>query len=159
MSYEDAKRLGIGHLHPAERDEIRPNSGGIVLPPHGSIKPDDGMNKTERDFSEMLKAGWNATQIAQWNREPITFRLAGRTRYTPDFLVWPDARNWDTRFTFVEVKGWLREDAAIKIKVVADLFPCFRWLLVYREGRHGWKVFEVTRKGIGTQPIQVPWIG
>ena len=64
-------------------------------------------------------------------------------------------RGW---LVMVEIKGFMRDDAAVKIKVAAELYPCFRWLLVYRAGRHGWDVRNVTHTGIGTSPIHVPWI-
>lgn len=166
LTFQQCQAWGLAHLWP----EDLPKTGKVVLPGPRTLKaeprkpvtrtrPDDGMNKTERAFSETLEQSRQSTLIARWDREPLTFRLAGKTRYTPDFLVWPDARNWDTRFTFVEVKGFMRDDAAVKLKVAAEMFTCFRWLLVRRAGRHGWETREVTRRGIGTTPIQVPWIG
>jgi hypothetical protein len=115
----------------------------------------DGMNKTERAFAEMLG---NSVHVARWMREPIKVRLAGRTWYTPDFGVWPDPGIQEYKFTLVEVKGFMRDDAAVKIKVAASLYPEWRWLLVRRAGRHGWLGREVTSRGIGTVPVQIPWI-
>ncbi len=98
------------------------------------------------------------SDIADWYYESITFRLAGRCRYTPDFLAVP---RWTSQtWTFIETKGsYAREDSLIKLKVAAELYPCFRWLLVRRAGRHNWSVREITRTGIGTHDISIPWIG
>jgi hypothetical protein len=120
-----------------------------------SQAPRDGMNKTERAFAaDVLDAACARHEIARWWREPVKLRLAGRTFYTPDFLVMMP----DDRLVFGETKGRMREDAAVKIKVATELYPCFGWLLVYREGRHGWRVHRVTAAGIGIDPIEVPWI-
>jgi hypothetical protein len=121
----------------------KPNRRGLI----------NGMNKTELAFWQMMAGSRLNLIVACW-REPLTFRLAGRTRYTPDFGV----RIRGEPFTLVEVKGFMRDDAAVKLKVAADMYPCFRWLLVRRDGRHGWDVREVTRAGIGVHPIAVPWI-
>jgi hypothetical protein len=165
LSLADCKRLGIPlELHPAasgrsEGDILREKFGiGEEVP--ASKARDDGMNKTERAFAEILVVAFTRCWICQWRREPVTFRLAGRTRYTPDFGIWPRQRpgDGDCRYTLIEVKGFMRDDAAVKIKVAADLYPQFRWLLVRREGRHDWDVRQVTNRGIGTSPIRVPWI-
>lgn len=122
-------------------------------------EPDDGMNKTERAFWQHLNlAIVNCKEVRQVSREPVKFRLAGRTWYTPDFVVTtlePQGRE----FWFIEIKGFMRDDASVKLKVAAETYPCFRWLLVRRAGRHGWSVREVGRTGIGTHEIVVPWIG
>jgi hypothetical protein len=63
------------------------------------------------------------------------------------------------RLVCIEVKGgWFRDDAKVKVKVAAEMFPCFQWLLVFREKYHDWDVREVTSRGIGREPIRVPWI-
>jgi len=157
LSYSDAVKLGMGHLHPAVcggKSKERELLDRLAIPVLQSHTPNDGMNKLERDFAGRLQS---SHLIRQWAREPMTFRLAGRTRYTPDFGVWPHPAS-DWRFTLCEVKGFMRDDASVKIKVAADLFPQFRWLLVYRDGRHSWEVRNVDRNGIGREPITVPWI-
>jgi hypothetical protein len=157
LTYEQCKQLGIEHLHPlhsglaeqAERSHAVREDLDLGSAKPQRIRPADGLNKTERAFAEML-----ATQDLQFWTQSIKFRLAGRTWYTPDFMV--ISRGW---LVFVEVKGFMRDDAAVKLKVAADMYPCFRWLLVYRAGQHGWEAREVTRTGIGAHPITVPWIG
>ncbi len=163
MTYDQSKALGIGHLHPAasgqtDAEVLRRLGVEDVVPPQ-SKEPGDGMNKTERAFAEMLNQNLSSRQY-QWAREPLKLRLAGRTWYTPDFGVWYlfNVEASLGNLTLVEVKGFMRDDASVKIKVAANLYPMWRFLLVRREGRHGWNVREVGRTGIGTHPIVVPWI-
>ncbi len=158
LSFAEAKLLGIGHLHPAvsgrtEAAIIRELAGEQVPPP--AKEAGDGMNKLERSFFEQMSASPHVVKVL---REPYKLRLAGRTWYTPDFVVWPVVYTGDCRPACVEVKGFMRDDAAVKLKVAATLYAEWRWLLVTRAGRHSWEVREVTRTGIGTTPIIVPWI-
>lgn len=149
LSFSEARRLNID---PAviDRARRRPDVPAVAVPD----APGDGMNRTERAFYDHVRP---SSLVRQIEREPVTFRLAGRTKFTPDFGVWPEPAS-DWRFTLVEVKGFMRDDAAVKIKVAADLFPQFRWLLVYREKGGDWRVHEVTRSGIARRPIIIPWI-
>jgi hypothetical protein len=119
-------------------------------------RPADGLNRLERSFRDAVlePARASGDLVAYW-REPLKFRLGGATFYTPDYAaVEPDGR-----LVLIEVKGgWFRDDARVKTKVAASLYPQFRWLLVFREGRGGWRVLEVGPRGIGRDPIIVPWI-
>ena len=68
----------------------------------------------------------------------MRLRLAGRTWYTPDFLAVQHIsanEHMPPLFIFVEIKGFMRDDAAVKLKVAAETYPCFQWLLVRRAGR------------------------
>jgi hypothetical protein len=67
----------------------------------------------------------------------MKFRLADNTFYTPDFMV--------MRFTGIleahEVKGYWQDDAKVKIKVAADLYP-IEFLAVHKKAKKdggGWK--------------------
>jgi hypothetical protein len=167
LTYEQCKQLGIEHLHPlhsglaeqAERSRAVREDLDLAPSKPQRTQPADGMNKTERSFSETLVIAKSRTLIVDWYREPVKLRLAGRTWYTPDFLVECFDLHEHEPLTFIEVKGWMRDDAAVKLKVAARTYQCFRWLLVTRYGLHGWTVREVTHTGIGTTPITVPWIG
>lgn len=158
---KQAKEHGVGHLHPAmnrgrsvER-ELLDRLEAAGKPP--TEAPDDGMTKLERSFADMLGRSGEGTT---WWREPMKLRLAGNTFYTPDFFVADLYFGRPARldYAFVEVKGFMRDDSAVKLKVAASMYPVFRWLLVVRDGRHGWSVREVGRNGIGREPIIVPWI-
>jgi hypothetical protein len=168
LTLDDCKRLGIPlELHPAtsgrsERAVLRERFGiDPGLPAWAAESemrgraPEDRMNKTERAFAEVLAHAFREGMIYWWDREAIKLRLAGRTWYTPDFTVnCPHA----PELYMIEVKGFMRDDAAVKLKVAAGIHDCFRWLLVRRDGRHGWDIREVNSRGIGTSPVRVPWI-
>ncbi len=96
-----------------------------------------GMNKTEEAYARRLNAQMLSGEIISWRYEPISFRLAYRCQYLPDFLV-------VTRdeLQIHEVKGgFVREDAWIKWKMAAEQNPEFRfYLCMYSGGR--WKIQE-----------------
>lgn len=95
------------------------------------------MNGTERDYSAHLELLKKSGLIAWYAYEAIKLRLADRTFYTPDFVVMLA----DGELEVHEVKGFMRDDAAVKLKVAAEQFP-FRFLLCRQEGR-GWRTVEV----------------
>ena len=78
-----------------------------------------GMNKWEAAYARVLDSNLRAGVIRAWWFEAVKFRLANRCWYCPDFLVqWADGR-----FELHEVKGFWRDDAKVKVKVMAELFP------------------------------------
>ena len=88
------------------------------------------MNITERKYADELYKRQLAKEIIAYSFEPVKLRLAKNTYYAPDFLVvCPD------RFEFHEVKGFARDDAMVKLKVAARLFPWFCFVLVKRSKR------------------------
>lgn len=88
-----------------------------------------GMNKLEKGFALTLEARKRAGEIAQWEFERITLKLAFDTRYTPDFF----AVRSDGLIEFYETKGFMRDDARAKLNVAARLFP-FQFYLVRGSG-------------------------
>lgn len=83
------------------------------------------MNKTEAAFAKHLENARITGKLIRWEFEGVKLRLAKKTFYTPDFLaVYPEV------FTFYEVKGWWRDDARVKIKVAAKLYPYFAFIAV-----------------------------
>ncbi len=100
------------------------------------------MNKTEKQYAEYLEARRVAGTIAWYKFEGMKLRLADNTFYTPDFAVMLA----DGCMEMHEVKGHWQDDARVKIKVAAELYP-FRFIAVRtrlkREGG-GWQqeVFE-----------------
>lgn len=105
------------------------------------------MNNTEARYSVLLDARRAAGEIAGWWFESLTLKLAPDTRYTPDFLVMLA----DGSLECHEIKAmWsngsvARDDAAVKYKVAAQLFP-FRFLLCVslpKKQGGGWQITEV----------------
>jgi hypothetical protein len=99
-----------------------------------------GMNKTEVAYAEHLKLRERAGEIAWYVFEGVKLRLADKTFYTPDFIVM--LRDGDIEMH--EVKGFWEDDARVKIKVAAAMFP-FRFLGIQKD-KAGWKIEEFTRE-------------
>ena len=102
--------------------------------------PAGTMNKTEQAYAahlELLKASGD---ILWWKFEPASLRLAPATHYKPDFMV----LRKDGLILFDEVKGFFTEDAKVKIKVAASMFP-FQFRIVRKAGKAGgmWSIQNV----------------
>ena len=108
--------------HPASKKLANLVTDQVPKPVHVA----GSMNKTEERYAQhVLDPLLMTKEILAWRFEPVTFRLADRTRYTPDFLVvYPD------RFELHEIKGgFIREDAMVKYKVAKSMYPWFVWKL------------------------------
>lgn len=98
------------------------------------------MNGTEERYAALLDARMAAGEIVWWKYEAISFRLAEyKCHYHPDFmLMLPDGT-----IEIHETKGgFTREDAQIKLKVAASMFPFFVFRkCVWSKGE--WTITEV----------------
>lgn len=95
--------------------------------------PKPRMNKTETAWASVLATRKSLLEIHDWYFESIKLRLADRTWYAPDFFVFVvPPYGASVRFEVHEVKGHWREDARVKFKVAAELYPCFRFMAVQR---------------------------
>lgn len=96
-------------------------------------------NATERRFEIERLLPWQATgEIAGYQYEALALRLGNGVRFTPDFFTYgPDG------VRIFEVKGgFVREDAAVKLKVAAAQFECFEFYLAqYRKGE--WSIQRI----------------
>lgn len=88
------------------------------------------MNGLERAFSEALTLRVNAGELLWWKFEGITLKLATDTRLTPDFA----AQLPTGEVVLYETKGFMRDDANVKLKVAAALFP-FRIIVVKKRAK------------------------
>lgn len=104
-----------------------------------AIEKESRMNKIETDYAGQLELQRRVDAINSYAFEPLKLRLADNTYYTPDFLVCRD----DGVLECHEVKGYWREDARVKIKAAAELFP-FRFVAVTRD-RGVWQFEEIGR--------------
>lgn len=98
------------------------------------------MNKTEQAYSDRLQLLMRAGDIQWFKFEGMKLRLADNTFYTPDFVV----MSADGVIECHEVKGFWMDDARVKIKIAADLYP-FRFVAVKAKAKKdggGWAVEE-----------------
>lgn len=100
------------------------------------------MNKTEQAYAQSLELEKQAGLIAWYKFEGVKLRLADNTFYTPDFAVMLASGQMQMR----EVKGFWQDDARVKIKVAAELYP-FEFVAVKAKAKKdggGWamEVFE-----------------
>lgn len=98
------------------------------------------MNKTEQAYAAYL-AQLQAVGGILWHKfEGMKLRLADNTFYTPDFAVMRP----DGQIELHEVKGFWQDDARVKIKVAADMYP-FKFLAIKARAKKsggGWEVEE-----------------
>lgn len=83
------------------------------------------MNKTEAAYDAYLKTMLMAGELLWYKFEGMKFRLADNTFYTPDFALMRS----DGQIEIHETKGFWTDDARVKIKVAADIYP-FKFVAV-----------------------------
>ena len=102
--------------------------------PRPRARPVPGsMNKTEQAYAARLDLLKQAGEIIDWQFEPLKLKLAPSTFYTPDFLVITEEC-----MELHEVKGFWEDDARVKIKVAAQLFPWFR-IVAVKKAKGAWE--------------------
>lgn len=101
------------------------------------------MNKTEAAYAERLEELRLSGVVLWFKFEGIKLRLADNTFYSPDFAVMLE----DGTLQMREVKGAVaifQDDAKVKIKVAAELYP-FAFIVAYpRKKKDGGGWDEVT---------------
>lgn len=95
------------------------------------------MNKTEAAYNDHLNYLRRDGHVLWHDFECIKLRLADDTFYTPDFAVLVR----DLSLEIHEVKGFWRDDARVKIKVAAEMFP-FRFKAVSKQAGGLWRFEE-----------------
>jgi hypothetical protein len=102
----------------------------------GRLKP-GSMNRTEEAYARELHEAVMIGDVLWFKFEGFKLRLADNTFYTPDFAVVLSTRELECH----EVKGFWQEDARVKIKVAAEMYP-FRFVAVQALSKKqggGWK--------------------
>ena len=95
------------------------------------------MNKTEQAYADYLEINRVCGDVAWYKFEGVKLRLADNTFYSPDFAVMMS----DGRMQMHEVKGFWQDDARVKIKVAADLYP-FEFIAIKAKAKKdggGWE--------------------
>ena len=84
------------------------------------------MNGLEARYAGHLEALRRAGRIVFWKFGEMKLRLADGTWYTTDFyIMYPDGH-----IEIHETKGFMRDDANVKIKSAAEKYPEFKFVLV-----------------------------
>lgn len=91
--------------------------------------PTGTMNKTEAAYHAHLELLRYAGEVLWFKFEGVKLRLADNTFYTCDFAVLPASGLLEMH----EVKGFWQDDARVKIKVSASLYP-FKFIAVTKRG-------------------------
>ena len=118
-----------GAYRPADINQTMPSKPKKRL--RQSSKP--LLNKLEMEFDTYI---YDHFPLNDYWAQAFTLAIGNGVRYTPDFVV-----KQQGSLTAYEVKGpYARDDAKVKLKVAARLFPCFRWILVSK--MDGQWVFE-----------------
>ena len=97
------------------------------------------MNKTEAKYAQHLEMRKRALEIIDYRFEEFKIVLGFQCTYLPDFFVVMA----DKTIEIHEVKGFWRDDARVKIKAAARLFPWFKFVAVQWKAKQ-WKFEEIT---------------
>lgn len=93
------------------------------------------MNGLEKKYAAYLDIRKVTGEILDWRFEPLKLKLAPATFYNPDFLLLMPDRTVELH----ECKGWLEDDAAVKIKVAREMFAeIFTIVLVRMDKNKQW---------------------
>ncbi|WP_398469614.1 DUF1064 domain-containing protein [Tardiphaga sp.] len=98
--------------------------------------PKGQMNKTEQAYADHLELQRRGGEVEWFKFEALKLRLADATFYTPDFFVLTSAGYLECH----EVKGFWEDDARVKIKVAASLYP-FKFKAI-KKSTCGWEAEE-----------------
>lgn len=139
----------IAQLHATPRPVTVARAATAAEPQKKRIRQNSaGLNKTEQAFLDYLKRIYVIEPAGEIMSQKITLQIANGCRYTPDFIVKLDAEVQEgeadgvTLYAY-EVKGFMRDDAAVKLKVAASLYPWIKFHLVSKGKCGTWNVQEV----------------
>ena len=126
-------KQAIGILQPGLTEPTAPVvlHGGLGFEPRTS-KDESKLNKTERTFLQYLR---KLPGISHIGIQGITFKIGDDCRYTPDFSALKDC----SQLYLYEVKGFMRDDALVKLKVCARMYP-WAILNLVRKDNAGWNI-------------------
>jgi hypothetical protein len=96
------------------------------------------MNKTEAAYANYLEGLKHAGEVLWYRFEGVKLRLADNTVLTIDFAVMPISMQLEMH----EVKGFMIDDANVKLKIAAEAYP-FVFKLIKRAKWGLWETTEV----------------
>lgn len=100
------------------------------------------MNKTEARFAQLLELERHAGKVKWWKFEGIRLMLAKNTSLTVDFAILPET----DILTLIDVKGskaMVTDDARVKMKVAAEMYPFVFKIAYPRAKGEGWDIEEI----------------
>lgn len=112
----------------------------IPVAAKGRVK-ERGMNKLEKKYADHLELLKAAGEVLWYEYEAIKLRLADNTFYNPDFLVLNSAGELEIH----ETKGFMRDDANVKLKSCEERFP-FPFFLVKAAKGGAWDIRKIGNK-------------
>lgn len=101
---------------------------------HSACGYGKGMNRAEVEYSLVLERERRAGEIQRYRFEAVKVRVGEGCFYVPDFFVERDGG----KPLFVEVKGFLRDDARVKFLAAKELHDWADWQM-WRKGQTGWE--------------------
>jgi hypothetical protein len=104
----------------------------------GIDRTNGGMNRLESRYAAVLDARKSAGEIRNYWWDCINLRIGANCFYRTDFLVMAS----DCTLELHETKGFMRDDALVKLKIVADKFP-FR-VYVVRWVENEWEMRDMS---------------
>jgi len=110
------------------------NSGAITNLSVSESTDELKLNKTEAQYYRFLKLLRHQFVGVQC----MTLKLGDDCRYTADFLV----LNQEGKLEAHEVKGFMRDDALVKLKVAARMYRFINFFLV-KKTKTEWKIESV----------------
>lgn len=120
----------FGAVRPVRSAEISTKLESELVVNFKQSTDESKLNKTEAAYLAFIKClgfAWIGVQN-------VTLKLADDTRYTCDFFVVDSKGHVQGR----EVKGFFRDDAKVKIKVAARMFPWIEFQIVTKT-KTGWE--------------------
>lgn len=128
----------MNQLPKAVQDQVRAKLGAstnVAPVPTGHLAPalqaekDPYDSKLERKFAAFLPWLQSKGDFHRWAHEPMKLKLAPNTFYTPDFASFTHIQGM-AMVTLYEVKGYWRDDARVKFKIAANMYPEFLFVAV-----------------------------
>ncbi len=95
-------------------------------------------NQLEERYAGVLEQRHVIGEIHKIWYQPFGIKLADKCYYHPDFMI----QLADGTLEIHETKGFMRDDASVKIKTAARLFPCYIFRLVKWEKKQ-WVITEI----------------
>lgn len=109
-------------------------------------------NRSEADYEAYLRQRARAGEVLWYRFEGLKLRLADSTFYTPDFALMLA----DGSLEVHEVKGFWEDDARVKVKVAAEMYP-FRFVAVTKRAKkHGGGYTFEQFGSAGEKPVPQP---